>query len=161
MKKITVDFMYLDLSVCERCLATDDNLNQALAILSETLMELGYTVEQNKIEIKTKELAEEHHFRSSPTIRVNGVDICGEIKENWCKSCGDLCSSDVDCRVFLYGGKEFDQPPTAMIIDGILKVLYGGPSVVEDEYRLPDNLDKFFKSKFQRPDDIPLVKRCC
>jgi Protein of unknown function (DUF2703). len=162
MKKIVIDFMYLDLRTCERCIATDDNLDCALSLLSEALMKLGYTVERNKIEMETRELAEKYHFKSSPTIRVNGIDICGEIKECWCKDCGDLCDDDVDCRVFLYEGKEFDQPPVPMIIDGILKVLYGNLSpVVEEEYRLPDNLDRFFKSKYLKSDDIPLLKRCC
>jgi len=161
MKKIIIDFMYLDLRTCERCVATDDNLDCALALLSDAFRKLGYTVERNKIEIKTRELAEKHQFRSSPTIRVNGIDICGEIKECWCKDCGDLCDDDVDCRVFLYDGKEFDQPPVPMIIDGILKVLYGNLSVVEEEYKLPNNLDRFFKSKHAGPDEIKLVKRCC
>jgi len=162
MKKLVIDFMYLDLHTCERCIATDDNLNRALALLSDALKELGYSVERNKIEIKTRESAEEHKFRSSPTIRVNGIDICGEVKECWCKSCGDLCDDDVDCRVFLYEGKESDQPPVPMIIDGILKVIYGKLSAaVEEEYKLPDNLDRFFKSKYTGPDDIPLVKHCC
>ena len=162
MKTIVVDFMYLDLNTCERCVATDDNLDCALSILSDALRAMGYTVKRNKIEIKTKELAVKHRFLSSPTIRVNGVDICGEIKENWCKDCVSLSDGrDVDCRVFSYNGKEVDQPPVPMIIDGILKVLYGNLSASEDEYKLPDNLEKFFKNKCSGPDDITLIKRCC
>jgi len=92
---------------------------------------------------------------------VNGIDIGGEIKENWCKDCGDICDDDVDCRVFSYDGEESNQPPVPMIIDGILKVIYGKISAVEKEYRLPDNLDRFYKSKFTEPGEIPLVRRCC
>jgi len=162
MKTLVVDFMYLDLNTCERCVATDDNLDCALALLSDALRTLGYTVRRNKIKITSRELAEKHKFLSSPTIRVNGVDICGEIKENWCKDCVSLSDGrDVDCRVFSYNGKEVDQPPVPMIIDGILKVLYGNLSDVEKEYKLPDNLDRFFENKPSGPDDIALIKRCC
>jgi len=161
MKKLIVDFMYLDLRTCERCMATDDNLDQALSLMADALRILGYKVERNKIEIKTRELAEQHRLISSPTIRVNGVDICGEIKECFCKDCKDLCDDDVDCRVFVYDGKEFDQPPVPMIIDGILKVLYGGHHVVREDYKLPVNLDRFFRSKRAGPDDITVIKRCC
>jgi len=161
MKKLIVDFMYLDLRTCERCMATDDNLDQALSFMADPLRILGYKVERNKIEIKTRELAEQHRLISSPTIRVNGIDICGEVKECFCKDCKDLCDDDVDCRVFVYDGKEFDQPPVPMIIDGILKVLYGGHHAVKEDYKLPDNLDKFFRSKRAGPDDITVIKRCC
>ena len=163
MKTIVVDFLYLDLKTCERCVATDDNLDCAIAVLSDALRMMGYTVKRNKIEIKTRELAEEYRFLSSPTIRVNGIDICGEIKENWCKDCVTLSKNgtDVDCRVFTYGGKDYDQPPVPMIIDGILKALYGDQPVIEKEYKLPDNLDRFFKGKCSGSDEITLVKRCC
>ncbi len=48
-----------------------------------------------------------------------------EGKESKCESCGDLCGDDVDCRIWLYQGKEYTSPPPAMIVDAILREVYG------------------------------------
>lgn len=80
-KQLKIDFLYLDLNTCDRCMATDSTLKEALAELSGILNKLDYTVEVNKVKITTKELAEQYRFLSSPTIRANGLDICGSITE--------------------------------------------------------------------------------
>jgi len=97
----------------------------------------------NPVNITSKELAEKYRFISSPTIRVNGVDISSELEESDCADCGDLAGCSVDCRVFVYEGKNYEQPPVAMITDGILKAIYG-QKPKEKSYMLPDNLIKFF-----------------
>lgn len=147
MKQIIIDFLYLDLNICERCIATDKTLKKALDILSGVFETLDYQVKLNTVNITSSELAEKYRFVSSPTIRINGIDICNEIKENNCKDCGDLCGDSVDCRVFIYDGKEYEQPPTAMIVDGILRVLYENRPHLEETYTLPNNLKKFFSGK--------------
>lgn len=144
MKQITIDFLFLDLSICERCIATGDTLDEAVKTLSPVFEMLNYSVTVNKINIDTEELAEQYQFISSPTIRVNGIDICGELVENECENCGDLAGCSVDCRVFVYEGKEYTQPPAAAIADGILKILYGNTVKTETAYALPDNLKKYF-----------------
>jgi len=143
-KVIAVDFLYLDLSICGRCIATGDSLDEALRILAPIFKTLNYSVTVNKINITTEEEAERRHFISSPTIRVNGVDISSELVENECENCGDLCGDSVDCRVFIFDGKEYSQPPTAAIMDGILRVLYGNMAKSEEAYILPENLKKYF-----------------
>lgn len=75
MKTVMIDFLYLDLNTCERCMATDDTLEEALSALSPVFQALDSEVTVNKVNITTRELAEQHHFISSPTIRINGVDI--------------------------------------------------------------------------------------
>jgi hypothetical protein len=144
MKPLKIDFLYLDLSTCARCVATDHALTEALNTLSDVFQKQGYSAQVNKVNITTPELAVQYRFESSPTIRVNGVDICGEVEENDCSDCGDLCDTSVDCRVFVYEGKVYEQPPAAMIVDGILRVLYGQTQADEKPYVLPDNLSKFF-----------------
>lgn len=145
-KKIAIDFLYLDLNTCERCIATGGTLDQALAALAPAFQTMGYVAEVNKVNITTKELAEQYRFISSPTIRVNGVDICTELKESDCKDCGDLSGCSVDCRVFVYEGEDYEQPPAAMIIDGIMRVLHGAQTQTEKKpYTLPDNLIKYFE----------------
>ena len=37
MKQLAIDFLYLDLNTCERCMATDETLKQAIEVLSSVL----------------------------------------------------------------------------------------------------------------------------
>jgi hypothetical protein len=146
-KKITIDFLYLDLSVCERCQGTESSLDQALEEVSGVLKSAGFDVVVNKINVISEELALRTHFVSSPTIRVNGRDIASELKESCCEECGDLCGDSVECRVWVYEGKEYTEPPKAMIVNAILKEVYGGnqEDSTEGEYVLPENLKTFFQ----------------
>lgn len=125
-KQLVVDFLYLDLSVCERCEGTENNLDEALDEVSGVLKAAGFEIVVNKINIISKELAIKHQFLSSPTIRINGNDIELEVRESSCKECGDLCGDDVDCRIWVHEGIEYNEPPKAMIINAILKEVYGG-----------------------------------
>lgn len=147
-KSIVVDFLYLDLNTCERCISTEVALEDALSDISQLLKAANISVKINKTEITSAELAIEHRFESSPTIRVNGKDIDMELVENNCEDCGDLCGDSVDCRVWVYEGKEYNVPPKALIIDLILSEVYGsGKKKTEKSYCLPDNLKKFFEGK--------------
>ncbi|WP_313884891.1 DUF2703 domain-containing protein [Desulfofundulus sp. TPOSR] len=73
------------------------------------------------------------------------------MKESLCESCGDLCGEDVNCRVWVYQGKEYTTPPKGMIIDAILREVYGGPAgAVHGPSKmetLPDNLKRFFAAR--------------
>jgi hypothetical protein len=142
---LIVDFLYLDLKTCERCMATDGTLDEAMEELMPLLNTLGFAVAVNKVNIRTAAMAEQYRFLSSPTIRVNGADICRDVKENACQSCGDICGADTQCRVFVHDGAEYDQPPKAMIVEGVLKSLYA-PRIETDDgpYILPENLSTFF-----------------
>ena len=73
-KKLTIDFLYLDLETCERCKGTDNNLLLAINEVKEVLKSANYEVEVNKIKINSKEIAIKYRFLSSPTIRINGKD---------------------------------------------------------------------------------------
>lgn len=147
-KRIIIDFLFLDVSVCTRCQGTDTSLEEALSEVSTVLKATGVEVAVNKINVVTEELAKQYKFISSPTIRVNGHDIQMDVKESLCESCGDLCGDEVDCRVWVYQGKEYTVPPKAMIIEAILKEVYGGGSKEQEEaeYSLPDNLKKFYEA---------------
>ena len=77
---ITIDFLFLDLSVCTRCQGAENSLDEALKEVAKVLEATGTGVHVNKINVNTKELAQTHKFLSSPTIRVNGQDIQMEFK---------------------------------------------------------------------------------
>ena len=146
-KQIEIDFLYLDLSVCTRCMGTDASLEAAIEDVSGVLRAAGFDVAVNKVNITSRELAERYEFVSSPTIRVNGRDIEPDVKESLCESCGDLCGCSVDCRVWTYEGVEYTVPPKELIVNAILREVYSGaPRQAQDAggYRLPRNLETFF-----------------
>ncbi|MHB1392568.1 MAG: DUF2703 domain-containing protein [Clostridia bacterium] len=145
-RRVVIDFLYLDLNVCEWCRGTDKSLEEALNDISSVLKASGNEVVVNEINVTREELALKHKFISSPTIRVNDKDIQMEVRESLCDSCGDLCGDSVDCRVWVYNGEEYTIPPKALIIEGILKSVYGGETMrnEEIEYALPENLKKFY-----------------
>lgn len=130
MKDVTqliIDFLYLDLSVCDRCQAADKVLDEALSGMRGMLPP---RVTVNKFKVSKNEVDES--FRS-PTIRINGRDI-EEIlntefnirkdqKDNACKPCSDVCGEDTLCRVYEYRGKEYTSIPREMIQEAIAKTL--------------------------------------
>jgi glutaredoxin len=157
---VVIDFLYLDLSVCEWCKGTDKSLEEALNDISNVLEASDIDVVVNKINVTSKELAIKHKFITSPTIRVNGKDIQMEVRESLCDSCGDLCGDNVDCRIWVFNGEEYTIPPKALIIEGVLKSVYGGDTLVNDEteYVLPENLKKFYAAMSEKEQ---VNKSCC
>lgn len=150
-RKINIDFLFLDLRVCVPCRGTETSLEEAIVEVAKVLEATGVEVVVNKIKVENEDQACELGFISSPTIRINGKDIQLEVKESLCESCGDLCGDDVDCRVWMYQGKEYSVPPKAMIIDAILKEIYGDArenSIIPPRPNdIPENLKKFFVAK--------------
>ncbi len=153
-KQIVIDFLYLDLSVCTRCQGTERILEEAISDVSKVFETAGFNVIINKINVTSKEQAIQYKFVSSPTIRINGRDIDVNLKESLCESCGDLCNENVDCRVWVYEGVEYIEPPKPLIVNALLKAVYENRQTVEEkEYILPRNLEVFF-------DALEKNKRC-
>jgi len=149
-KALNIDFLYLDLSVCERCQGTESSLDEAINDVSKVLNAAGFEIKINKINVNSKELAIKYEFVSSPTIRINEKDIAMDVKESTCKECGDLCGDSVDCRVWNYEGVDYTKPPKELIINAILKEIYSvnlPKSGKKDPYVLPHNLEVFFAGK--------------
>ena len=149
LRTVLVEYLYLDLNTCERCVGTDQELREVLDTLSPALALAGYAIDYQKIEMTTREIATAHHFLSSPTIRVNGRDICAAVAENDCGCCGEISGTQVDCRVFEYGGETFEVPPKAMLAEAILSAIFGNNGGIqpESDYTLPDNLKSFYDGK--------------
>ncbi|NCB41404.1 MAG: DUF2703 domain-containing protein [Clostridia bacterium] len=148
-KNLIIDYLYLDLKTCDRCIGTDNVLDEIIMTLTPALKIAGFNVEYNKIEMKTEELAKQYKFLSSPTIRVNGQDICQSVAENSCGCCSDISGTDVSCRVFEYNGTSFEIPPKEMLAEGILSTVFGnaGEGCSCGGYELPENLRDFFEGK--------------
>jgi hypothetical protein len=110
----------------------------------------------------SREKAIEHHFIKSPTIRVNTVDIGFEQRENNCSDCGDLCGcgEDTTCRTWLFNDQEFEVPPKELITQRILQVAFGKPLPV-NEFKLPDNLERFYAGKNKTEKNECCDSNCC
>lgn len=163
-RTLKIDYMYIDLNTCTRCTGTDQNLEAALSDVANILNETGVEVIVNRVLVQTEEQALELGFVSSPTIRVNDQDIQLNGKETHCESCGDICGDEVDCRVWTYRGKEYNVAPKAMIIEAILKAIYGSNEQVKEikhnkVEEVPENLKKFFKAKHGK--DVKKTKNNC
>ncbi len=148
--RLRIEFLFLDLETCERCRGTDSNLESALGLVRETLLATGVEIEIDKVQVESAEQARKLRFESSPTIRVNGRDVALELRESSCGSeaCTDGCGESIDCRVWVHREAEYTEPPVEMIVDAILREVYGG-SVMErapvmEPYELPANLARFF-----------------
>ncbi len=146
-KKLLIEYLYLDLETCERCMRTDKILDSAVELLRPVLDAAGFQIEYHKVLIENEELAQKYHFRSSPTILVDGIDIFGSIQENDCGCCSDIAGTDIKCRVFESEGKYYDSPTKSMFLNAILKKVYGVSDDVKEEYALSENLKKFFEGK--------------
>lgn len=147
-KVVKIEYLYLDLNTCDRCIGTDKVLEEVLEEVAPVLNLAGYEVRYKKIEVTTERLAEALRFVSSPTIRVNGRDICESVKETDCACCGEISGTAVDCRVFEYEGKEYEAPPKAMLAEFILRGVFAPRDVCRcGDYELPENLKTFFDGK--------------
>lgn len=146
---LVIDHLFLDLSVCNRCQGTERALKEALDVLRPVLGALEVSVTVNRIHIKTRAEALHHGFISSPTLRVNGLDLQPQPEESLCASCGVLCGDVVDCREWNYQGQRHTEPPPALIAEGVLKglfgILQGIPATSLDA--LPENLERYFQGR--------------
>lgn len=146
-KELIIEYLYLDLQTCDRCIGTDQVLDKVITELTPALELAGFSITYRKTEIITAHMAEQYHFLSSPTIRVNGKDICRTVSESDCAYCSDISGTDVDCRVFEYDGLNYDVPPKEMLAEAIMRSVFAPPSEHCSCYALPENLKTFFHGK--------------
>lgn len=146
LKKVVIDFLYLDLSKCSRCQATESTLESSLEEIKIVLLSANFQVELNKIHIASLDDAIRYHFESSPTVRVNGKDVISKILESNCQDCSDFCGSSVYCRDWEFEGVRYTEPPKAMLINAIFKAVYVPESLGDkpEKYVVPQNIIKFF-----------------
>lgn len=158
---IAVQYLYLDQTVCDRCQGGDARVEQAMAALRPALELAGYTVELERIEVRDEETAIRHRFASSPTIRVNGTDICPSIIENQCDCCRDLSDYDVYCRQFEFNGKLFEVPPTALVARRILELAFVEPQADDEPFELPENIHGFLAGRAEKEARNEGSSCCC
>ena len=162
-KTVVVEFLYLDLVVCDRCQGADQRVAKAVERCKPVLEACGYELRLQCVLIDNEMLAEQYRFYSSPTVRVNGVDVCPSIEENDCDCCRDISDFDVKCRLFPFNGTYYEVPPTDMLVRNIMETVLGGKVAhPEDEpYVLPENLAGFFAGKRRKAASAAPKRQSC
>ncbi len=108
-------------------------------------------MELHKVHVTSYGQALQLGFVSSPTIRVNGQDLALEVRESHCSSCSAISGTETYCRVWDFEGREYKAAPKALIIEAVLKTVYGSAEqqdkVPADSRRMANslaNLKSFF-----------------
>lgn len=149
-RPIEIEFLYLDLDACDVCRGSESNLDAALAQISAVLAAAGAAVELKKIHVTSYEQALALGFLSSPTIRVDGRDVALAVKENHCAKCSELSGTETFCRVWDFRGDEYSTVPPPMVVEAVLKAVYGGAESdrravsAAQVARSRENLKRFF-----------------
>jgi len=169
-RTVEIDFLYLDPTACSRCVGSDESLRAALDVVRPALAATGVDVALRKTLVASEEQARALRVVSSPTIRVNGRDIAGALRESACADCGDLCGcgGETDCRLWIYEGGEYTEAPVGLIVEAILGAVYGGVAPVAHAARpyedVPANLKHFYAGKVakeQEDEEGVAVSSCC
>jgi Domain of unknown function (DUF2703) len=150
-RTLEIEFLFLDLDTCTRCRATDATLLAAIERTRPALEAAGVAVTITKILVASEAQAQALGFVSSPTIRINGVDIAGELVESACDSCSETCACNggVDCRDWLWRGERSHEPPLGLIVEAIMGHA-GGPDPASppmsapSSATVPANLRQYF-----------------
>lgn len=153
-----VQFLYLDDQTCVPCSGTGQALEQAIDSVSELLDALGVELQVEKIHISNRDIAQAYEFLSSPTIRVNGIDIDPLRTEEDCPSCGDLAGGDasVSCRNWHWRGEVSTTAPVGKIVEAITAAAlqmsdaaqsWPPKEDVDTLYEMPQNMINFFSAR--------------
>jgi len=158
-RELPIDFLFLDLDTCTRCRATEATLLEAVELTRPALEAVGVSVTVTKTRVASEAQARALGFVSSPTIRVGGVDIAGELVESRCDTCTESCACDggVDCRDWIYRGERRTEPPVGLIVEAILRhaVPHNTTSAGPDQpaqTAVPENLHRYFAGTAAAPD---------
>lgn len=161
---IDIELLALDLNRCTRCVGTLNHIEKAIAIIQPVMEVIKTQVNVKRVVVKSEEQARRYRFVTSPTVRINGKDITSEMSESECETCTDLCGCDegTNCRVWRYQGEEYTEAPVGLVVESILREIFGGSHWAIDatpEYReVPENLRRFFRSKAGAQ---PAAESCC
>jgi hypothetical protein len=170
-RQLQIEFLFLDLDTCTRCRATDQSLLEAIERTRPALDAAGVTVSVTKTLVATQAQARELRFVSSPTIRIDGVDIAGELVESACDTCSEACACDggVDCRDWIWQGEPSTQPPLGLLVQAIMRHAVGAgpgaatptqPEPSPEPSKVPNNLRQYFAAA-AAPVAAALTSDCC
>jgi hypothetical protein len=150
-ERLTIEFLYLDLSECDRCKGANQRLEEALSLMAPVLEASGFDTIVRKVHVQSERQATALGFVVSPTIRVNGRDIQLSWRQTPCHSCSKDCATEVSCREWEYRGRWYPVPPKELMIHAILREVYGheekAQAVPRPKQKATENLKTFFARK--------------
>ncbi len=154
---LNLEFLFLDETVCKPCSSTGGALDAAVAIVAEPLAAIGKTMEVRRVHVANRLEAVAHKLVTSPTIRINGIDIDPAVTQGECGSCGDIAggTTTVNCRTWQWRGETHSSAPTGKIVEAILieatRIERSAGCCAESDvgaaYTLPQNLEQFFQAR--------------
>jgi hypothetical protein len=161
---VMVEFLFLDLTACTRCVGTERNLERAVALVTPVLEAADRVVQVRKVLVESAAHAHALRLVSSPTIRVNGRDIVPTLRESTCGSCSALSGTATACRVWEYQGQTFTESPVGLLVEMILRGALGAETRLPPEPTeyagVPDNLQHFFDAS-ERQAEATTAAACC
>ena len=89
----------------------------AVKLAKDVLTEEGIVAEVSEVLVSTENMARDLRFRGSPTVRVNGRDVAGEV------SGGDTFG--LSCRLY-QGWGQIGLPPVELVRRAVLEARNGG-----------------------------------
>lgn len=108
-----------DGETCDRCRATEKELDKAVKRLKQSLPNLGLKVHFEKYELSDDE------FQTNPR-QSNRILINGKSLETWLQGdtgqseCCDVCGEE-ECRTVIVQNEEYEVVPTDLIVKAALK----------------------------------------
>ncbi|MGP0564721.1 MULTISPECIES: DF family (seleno)protein [unclassified Nitrospina] len=99
--------MKIELLHFENC----PNSQPALELLQDVMRQEGVDIPIQSIAVQTLDDAEKHRFPGSPTIRIDGLDVEGEVGYPF----------GLGCRIYLVDGNTHYWPPRQWIEEAIRK----------------------------------------
>jgi hypothetical protein len=116
MKTLTIAWQRLlaDGQTCPRCGSTENEVEKAVALLTQSLAPLGVAVVLEKSELSNEQ------FAQAP-LQSNAIRIDGKLLEEWVggktgqSPCCDVCGPN-DCRTVAVGSEVFEVIPTELIV---------------------------------------------
>jgi len=119
MKKLRIEFRYVDRKTCSRCRTTDKNVEKTVQGLRKALRESGISVDFKTTKLPVSKLAQ------SNSILINGKDVeelvnkKRNVRSSVCHGCGRILKNPCDCRAYTYRGKKYSYIPKAMLREAI------------------------------------------
>ena len=115
----------------------------------------GAEITLKQIHVESLEQAIALGFQISPTIRINGRDLQLNFKESHCPTCSELSGTETNCRVWDFNGKEHKSLPKEMLIEAVLREIFGGAAEDQtDKTALNKGALKNMKSFFDSKNDF-------
>jgi len=119
MKKLRIEFRYVDRKTCSRCRTTDKNAGKTVQGLRKALEEAGVAVDFKTTKLPVSKLAQ------SNSILINGKDVeeiingKKNVRSSACRGCSEIMESPCECRTYVYRGRKYSYIPNMMIREAI------------------------------------------